>query len=417
MKKDRIILHCDLNSFFASVEELYHPENRGRPVAVGGDASRRHGIILAKNQLAKKAGVQTAEAIWQAKNKCPGLIIYPPNYDRYVLFSERVRAIMREYTDRVEPFGIDEAWLDVTESTHFGTGVQIADQLRARIRSELGITASVGVSFNKIFAKLGSDLRKPDYTTVISEDNFREVVWPLPVQDLLFVGKRCQSVLNEQGIYTIGQMAACDVHFLCQLVGKYGRELWEHANGIDDSEVHEYGWSLPPKSIGNSVTLNRDLLNYEDMDTVMWGLAEKVASRLRKAGMKARTLTVYIRDCDLDCFSRQLKLNGTNTASVLMKNASYLYHNRYDFTKTIRSMGLRASDLVPDSFSQTSLFEDEEQLEREHKLDVLMDSIRAKYGQSSVKRTLMVLNNGLSYSNDDEKFRKSNEFVYGDYEL
>ena len=202
---NRVILHCDLNSFYASVEELYHPETRGLPMAVGGDVDARHGIILAKNQLAKKAGVQTGEALWQARVKCPDLIIYKPNYPRYMLFSRRVREIFHDYTDLIEPFGLDEAWLDVTGSGIYGTGEQIADTLRKRIFSELGVTASVGVSFNKIFAKLGSDLRKPDFTTVISRDNYRQLVWPLACGELLYVGRSSQRRLAECGIETIGQ--------------------------------------------------------------------------------------------------------------------------------------------------------------------------------------------------------------------
>ena len=232
---ERIILHCDLNCFFASVELLSHPDLRHLPVAVCGDPSSRHGIILAKNEPAKRCGVQTAETIWQAKKKCPSLVLLPPHHDRYRVYSKQVNAIYEQYTDLVEPFGIDESWLDVTGSLHLfgGDAAALADTLRHRVREELGLTLSVGVSFNKVFAKLGSDYKKPDATTVISRENWKEIVWPLPVGDLLFVGGAARKLLAQYGVKTIGDLAACPTDMLESLMGKLGTQLHEYACGLD----------------------------------------------------------------------------------------------------------------------------------------------------------------------------------------
>ena len=236
---DRIILHCDLNCFYASVELLSHPDLRDIPTAVCGDPTSRHGIILAKNEPAKRCGVQTAETIWQAKKKCPALVLLPPHHDLYREYSRKVNAIYEEYTDLVEPFGIDESWLDVTGSLHLfgGDAKALANTLRQRMKQELGLTLSVGVSFNKVFAKLGSDYKKPDATTVISQENWKELVWPLPVGDLLFVGSAARKLLRQYGVETIGQLAACRVEMLETVMGKLGVQLYEYANGLDREPV------------------------------------------------------------------------------------------------------------------------------------------------------------------------------------
>ena len=238
---DRIILHCDLNCFYASVELLSHPDLRDVPVAVCGDPSSRHGIILAKNEPAKQFGVKTAETIWQAKKKCPDLVLLPPHHDLYREYSKKVNAIYDEYTDLVEPFGIDESWLDVTHSLHLfgGDAKALADTLRQRMKRELGLTLSVGISFNKVFAKLGSDYKKPDATTLISRENWKEIVWPLPVGDLLYVGGAARKLLKQYGVETIGQLAGCKQDMLEALMGKMGVQLYEFANGLDD---------VPPES-------------------------------------------------------------------------------------------------------------------------------------------------------------------------
>ena len=275
----RTILHVDLNSFYASVECLYHPELRNLPVAVTGDVEARHGIILAKNQLAKQFNVKTGEAIWQAKQKCPKLICLPADYRKYLRFSRLAKTICADYTDRIESFGIDENWLDIGGSAQlFGTGPEIADTIRRRFREELGITASVGVSYNKIFAKLGSDMKKPDATTVITADNFREKVWPLPVEDLLYVGRATQRKLNSRMIKTIGDLANADLRTLKILLGVWGEVLHQYANGMDNSPVRLSGEESIVKSIGNSTTTLRDLVNEDDAKMIFLCVGGKCSS-------------------------------------------------------------------------------------------------------------------------------------------
>ena len=251
----RTILHVDLNNFYASVECLYHPELRGKPVAVAGDVAERRGIILAKNMQAKAAGVKTGEAIWQAQQKCPGLVCVPPDYKKYLRFSRLARQIYSDFTDRIESFGIDECWLDLTNSTQlFGSGAEVADTIRRRLREELGITGSVGVSFNKIFAKLGSDMKKPDATTIITPENFLDVVWPLPVEELLYVGRSTKTKLNNRAIFTIGDLARRDVKLLKLSLGVWGETLHDFANGLDQAPVALAGEESFVKSVGNSTT-------------------------------------------------------------------------------------------------------------------------------------------------------------------
>lgn len=254
----RTILHVDLNNFYASVECLYRPDLRGQPVAVTGEVEQRHGIVLAKNMPAKAAGVKTGEAIWQARAKCPKLVCLPPDYKKYLRFSRLARAIYADYTDKIESFGIDENWLDVTGSTLvMGSGAEIADEIRRRVRETLGITASAGVSFNKIFAKLGSDYKKPDATTVITPENFRRIVWPLPVGELLYVGRSTERKLHNRVILTIGDLAGRKVHDLQLLLGVWGETLWNFANGRDESPVARIGAETYVKSVGNSTTTPR----------------------------------------------------------------------------------------------------------------------------------------------------------------
>lgn len=394
---ERVILHCDLNSFFASVEELYHPETRGMPVAVGGDSEKRHGIILARNQKAKQYGVLTAETIWQARKKCPELIIYPAHYHRYELFSQRTRAIFSDYTDLVEPFGIDEAWLDVTHSTIFGTGKQIADKIRERIKHELGITASVGVSFNKIFAKLGSDLRKPDYTTEITRENMRELVWPLPADQLLFAGKRTAGILKGNGINTIGQLAQADDMMLQGILGKAGFMLKSYANGLDESPVQRLDYHEPVKSIGNSTTCYRDLETDQDVSSVMWTLAESVASRLREQGFMCCGLAVSMRDNQLNVFSRQVLTDRpVNTAAEIMSYAWKLYHDNYRWHNSLRSIGIRCFRLTAVQDRQLSLFEEDNTSERDLNLEKTIDDIRKRYGSDSVIRGSVLFDPSLT---------------------
>ena len=302
---ERIILHSDCNSFYASVECLHHPEIREKPVAVGGDIEQRHGIILAKNQLAKQFHVSTGEAIWQAKQKCPELIVLPPDFPLYLRFSRLARDIYLDYSSRVEPFGLDEAWLDITSrENQKDKGEKTAQEIRKRIREELGITVSIGVSYNKIFAKLGSDYQKPDAVTLITKENYRQIAWPLPVSDLLYVGPATKRKLNGFGVHTIGELAQTPVEILRSKFGKIGDILWCFSNGLDSSPVADFQNQPIVKSIGNSTTTPRDLERDEDVKMILYVLADSVARRLREQGLKGRTIHSSVRDNSLFSFTR-----------------------------------------------------------------------------------------------------------------
>ncbi|MEA5026305.1 MAG: DNA polymerase IV [Erysipelotrichaceae bacterium] len=399
---ERVILHCDLNGFYASVECLHHPEIRNRPVAVGGDVDKRHGIILAKNQAAKKYKIQTGEALWQARIKCPELIIIKPHFDTYLRFSAMVRAILADYSDLIEPFGIDEAWIDVTHSAKLlGSGEVIADTIRQRIREEIGITASIGVSFNKIFAKLGSDLKKPDATTIISKENMKEVIFPLPASELLYVGKSTSQKLAVLKINTIGDIAEADLKFLKQHLGKQGEYLWLFANGLESSPVSRYGADCGVKSIGNSTTTPRDLIDMEDVKVVAYVLSESVGARLREQGLKARTISISVRDTALNGFTRQHKLNiDTDCDKEIAETAIGLFSANTRNVFPLRSIGVSATELSHgQSNRQLSLFIDNEMQEKEHKLDLTVDLIRKRYGFSKIKRGILLTDPVLSTFN------------------
>jgi DNA polymerase IV len=393
----RTILHVDLNSYYASVECLYHPELKDKPVAVTGDVEARHGIILAKNNLAKGYGVKTGEVIWQARQKCPGLVCLPPNYRKYLRFSRLAKAIYTDYTDQIESFGIDECWLDVTGSLHlFGDGIHIADTIRARMREELGITASVGVSFNKIFAKLGSDLKKPDATTVITKDNFQALVWPLPVGELLYVGRSTKKKLENRAIFTIGDLARRDVHALCLLLGVWGETLWYFANGMDEAPVARVGEESFIKSVGNSTTTCRDLVNEEDVKLILFVLAESVAARLRRHGLKCRTVVIHVRDTELFTFERQGKIAAPSfVSSDIAGKAMELFREHYRWDKPIRSIGVRGADLVTASgLVQLDLF-DRDQTDAEA-LERAVDAIRQRFGPYSLQRCALLQDRRLT---------------------
>ncbi len=389
---DRVIFHCDLNSFYASVECLHHPEYRNVPLAVGGDVEKRHGIILAKNQLAKKAGVTTGEALWQALQKCPNLILVKPNFSHYLRFSRMVKAIYADYSDKIESFGIDEVWIDVTESLHlFGSPKDLADQIRERVKTELGVTISIGVSYNKIFAKLGSDYKKPDATTEITRDNMKTLVWPLPIEDLLYVGRATTQKLHLLGIYTIGDCANTEVSLLKRRLGKWGEVLWHFANGLDNSEVMTQNDTPLIKSIGNSTTCPRDLRNLQDVKIVTYILAESVAARLKEAHLVAGVISVGIRDIHLKGCTRQIKLNqSTHLSDDIAKVAIDLFDKHVDFSTPLRSIGIKASDLsVLELPFQLDLFTDQEAHKRALDLENTLAVIRERYGFNSVQRLMM----------------------------
>lgn len=402
----RVILHADLNGFYAGVECLYRPELRQKPVAVSGDAQSRHGIILAKNEVAKRYAIKTGEAIWQARQKCPDLVVLTADYAKYLRYSRMNRRILADFSDQVEPFGLDEAWIDVTGSIGLlGDGRSLADRIRRRTREELGLTCSVGVSYNKIFAKLGSDLKKPDATIVISPANYRETVWPLPVQELLYVGPSTMRRLNRIGVRTIGALAALTLKDARYLLGKWGETLWLFARGLDDSAVHQSDVREIIKSVGNSTTTPRDLDCAADVRLVLTVLSESVAARLREYGLRCSTVQISIRDNRLTSIERQQKMEqATDLARDIVRQAWQLFERHWTWENPIRSLGVRGCDLVTASrLEQLALFEDPHLYRRQKELEQAIDDIRRRYGYFSIQRGLMLSDRRLSGFNPKEE--------------
>jgi len=396
---ERTILHSDMNSCYASIELLHHPELRGKPVAVGGDPEARHGIVLAKDPIAKKCGVKTGMALWQARQVCPNIIFVPPHMDLYLRFSRIARQLYGEYTDRVESFGLDECWLDVTRNLWGrGTGEDIAREINRRMREELGVTVSVGVSWNKILAKLGSDYKKPDAVTVIDHDNFESLVWPLPASDLLYVGPATDQKLKRIGVHTIGQLAQTDPELLHGLLGKMGWVLYAFANGHDETPVEHEDFRAPVKSIGNSTTTPRDLVNDTDVKVVMDVLSESVGARLREDHFHCRVVEISVRDNELYRFTRQTTLERPTDLTLEIAHTAFaLFRKSYDWRRPLRSVGVRACDLSEASGPvQTSLFISEEQREKQHRIDETVDEIRRRYGGKSIRRGSLYLDRGLA---------------------
>ena len=388
---DRVILHCDLNCFFASVELLRYPALRDVPVAVCGDPESRHGIVLAKNEAAKQLGVKTAETIWQARQKAPHLITLPPHHGLYREYSRKVNAIYGQYTDLVEPFGIDESWLDITNSMHLfgGDGKAIADQLRERLREELGLTISVGVSFNKIFAKLGSDYKKPDATTVIDRGNWQAIVWPLPVGDLLGVGRSTQKLLRQYGVETIGQLAAFPRQTLETLLGKHGTQLHDYANGLENSPVRPQHEAEPVKSVGNGTTFPRNLTRWEEVRAGLAVLSDSVAGRLRRQGLYCGGVALTIRNAQFRQFSRQVRLDApTHLQKDIYQTALALARQSWHAPDPIRALTVTALYLTDsaDSFQQLDLLDGAaaQREEKQERLEQAMDAIRGKYGKGAI---------------------------------
>ena len=388
---DRVILHCDLNCFFASVELLRYPALRDVPVAVCGDPESRHGIVLAKNEAAKQLGVKTAETIWQARQKAPHLITLPPHHGLYREYSRKVNAIYGQYTDLVEPFGIDESWLDITNSMHLfgGDGKAIADQLRERLREELGLTISVGVSFNKIFAKLGSDYKKPDATTVIDRGNWQAIVWPLPVGDLLGVGRSTQKLLRQYGVETIGQLAAFPRQTLETLLGKHGTQLHDYANGLENSPVRPQHEAEPVKSVGNGTTFPRNLTRWEEVRSGLAVLSDSVAGRLRRQGLYCGGVALTIRNAQFRQFSRQVRLDApTHLQKDIYQTALALARQSWHAPDPIRALTVTALYLTDsaDSFQQLDLLDGAaaQREEKQERLEQAMDAIRGKYGKGAI---------------------------------
>ncbi|MBO7304390.1 MAG: DNA polymerase IV [Clostridia bacterium] len=386
----RVILHCDCNSFFASVETALNPAYRGVPMAVCGSQSDRHGIVLAKNELAKKYNIATAETVYSAKKKCPGLVIAEPHYDEYVKFSRRVNEIYARYTDMIEPFGIDESWLDVTASQKiFGSGTEIAERIRREVKEEIGITVSIGVSFNKAFAKLGSDYKKPDAITVISEENFKNIVFPLPASTLLFVGKKTSEALLSMGVRTIGELAETSREMLMLRFGKLGGMLYSYANGLDDSPVASSAEDA--KSVSNGFTFRHDLITREECRVGIEYLSEEIGRRLRRQGQLSSTVSLTIKDEYLRSIQRQKpQVPATDVGEEIARTAYEILREEWVEGKPIRMITVSASNLIrKDSHTmQLSFFDDkaDKKHEKSEKKENAVDKIRQKYGSDSIIR-------------------------------
>ena len=378
---EKVILHSDLNNFYASVECLYDSSLKNKPLAVCGEQEKRHGIVLAKNNIAKTFGIKTGDTTWEAKRKCPDIVLVPPKFERYLKFSRLVKEIYKDYTDQVESFGLDECWLDVSGSTSlFGSGKEIADKIRKRIKKELDLTVSVGVSFNKAFAKLGSDMKKPDATTEISKENFKNLVWSLPANELLYVGPATYKKLKKNYIFTIGDIAKATPVFLKNLLGVNGVMLWKYANGLDASTVSKHSEQRDVKSIGNSTTLPYDVKTENDIKITMYILSESVAERLRTLGLKCSGVQISLKDKDLFSFERQDRLSFPSCCSKDIFEKSFEIYKKTSNNAPLRSIGVRAINLSDGSNIQLSYFNNYVESEKYEKAEYSIDKIRESLG-------------------------------------
>lgn len=399
MIMERQILHIDCNKFYASVECFLHPQLKNKPVAVGGSEESRHGIILTKNEIASKYGLVVGEPLWKARQKCPNLIIVPPNFPIYIEFSKKVRRILEDYTDLIEPFGLDESWIDVT-GDWYKSGREIGFEIKERIKKEVGITVSVGVSFNKVFAKLGSDYRKPDAITVISRKNYKNIVWPLKCSDMIMIGRATTKKLNFYGINTLGQLADTDEAFLKKILGKNGVMLKRYANGEDNAPVRHKDIEREVKSIGNATTTPRDLVTNEDVKIIFSVLAESVARRMRDLNLKGTTLSIYVRDKELNSFTRQCKMSSpTNVSLEITDNAMKLFIDNYDWKLPIRSLGISMTDFDYDEITQFDLSKSVEKREKLEKIDAAVDTLKDRYGNFCIQRGMQLIDTELSHFN------------------
>lgn len=406
MKLDeRTILHSDMNCFYASVEMMLDPSLRGKAVAVCGSTENRHGIVLAKSELAKKAGVKTGMVNWEARQRCPDLIMVKPQYEQYLKYSELARNIYQRYTDQVEPYGMDECWLDVGGSRSVcGSGMEIAENIRQTVKEELGLTVSIGVSFNKMFAKLGSDMKKPDAITEIRKDEFKEKIWPLPASDLLFVGRATTAKLEKYGITTIGGIANADPQFLKRLLGVNGLGLWRSAAGLDDSPVMHKDFVSPIKSVGHGITCTADLENEDEVWKVMLELSQDIGHRLRIHRLKASGVQISIRSNDLGFRQYQASLTlATQSPSVIAHKAIQIFRDNYRWIMPVRAVTVRAINLRPKNEpEQIDLFTDMRQLERLDRLDDCIEDIRRRFGKQAVFQACLLGDLKMPFDNRDK---------------
>lgn len=385
---NRVVMHSDLNNCYASIECMLHPELKGKYIAVCGNVEERHGIVLAKNQLAKQCGVKTGDVIWEARQKCPQLTIVPPHMDQYLKFSKIVRSIYLRYSPEVEAFGIDESWIEMTGSPllRIRSPVDVANEIRETVKAETGLTVSIGVSFNKIFAKLGSDLKKPDAVTEIREDTFQEQIWPLPASDLLFVGRATTEKLSKYGIHTIGDLANTDVDFLRRLLGVNGEKLWRYANGLDTSRVMPCDYEPPIKSVGHGITCTSDLVDPSEVRNVLLELSQEVGLKLRRHHLAASGVKISVRDCDLVRREYQTRLPYPTQSFLEIADAGYkLFCQRHQWHRNIRSLTISAIDLLPeDAPYQIDLWTDYSKHERRVQIERTVEDIRRRFGLGAI---------------------------------
>ena len=396
---ERLIFHCDCNNFFASCECLERPELKEVPMAVAGDPENRTGIVVAKNELAKKAGVKTTDTVWQARRKCPGIVFVPPRHRYYSEVSGRVNAIYRSYTDYVEPASIDESYLDLSgtlEYYHMSAG-ELADSIRARVKKEIGITISIGVANNKIFAKMGSDYKKPDATTVILGEDYKTILWPLPVSDLMFAGKASVNLLNQKGIFTVGDLALQPKEHIVSLLGKGGENLWMYANGLDTDPVRPWGYVSEVKSVSHGMTFRRDLVTREEIETGVAVQADRIAMSLRRQNLKGSVISVQIKSPQLSVISRQTSLNHYTWLQHEIRDVAVkLIEDNWRIGSPIRAITVGVSKLLPagEAAEQLDLFDlmaDSGQAasgsrdrERQDRMEAAVDTLRQKMGPLAV---------------------------------
>lgn len=403
--RDRVILHCDLNNFYASAECVSHGEWRNVPLAVCGDPELRHGVVLAKNEIAKKAGIRTGDVIWQAKQKAPDLVVVPPHFDLYMSYSKQMFALYNDYTDMVEPFGADECWLDVTGSQKlFGDGRTIADTIRERVKRESGLTCSVGVSFNKVFAKLGSDLKKPDATTVIDRENYKRMLWGLTADQMLMVGRRTYDRLLKLNIKTIGDLALADANMLKSNFGINGLKMKAYASGDDAEPVREAVKNREAKSIGHGMTAVRDIETVDDARDLIYYLCEKIGARMRKAGMRGSLVSVGLRDNTLSYVSRQKRLPmPTYSSTEIAECALSVFKENWN-GDPMRTITVGVSKLeADDAPRQMSFFADDTRNDKLERLDETLDKISKKYGHV-VQRASLIGKDFIYDKTDAEDF-------------
>jgi len=411
---ERVVLHSDLNNCYASIETMLHPELQGKYIAVCGSTEDRHGIVLAKNQLAKRCGVKTGDVIWEAKQKCPQLTIVEPHMDQYLKFSKLVRAIYLRYSPEVEAFGIDESWIELTGSPllQSKSPLEVANEIRETVKAETGLTVSIGVSFNKIFAKLGSDMKNPDAVTEITTESFRTQVWPLPASELLYVGRATSEKLRRYGVHTIGDLAQSDPQFLKRLLGINGEKLWVYANGLDSSRVMPCDYEPPIKSIGHGITCTSDLLSREEVRHVLMELSQEIGLKLRKQGLAASGVRIYVRDNSLSHQGYQCKLDYPTQSYTLLAGAAFdLFCRRHTWHHDVRSLTISAIDLVPsDGPIQLDLWSDYNKQSRRLVLEKTVEDIRRRFGLNAIN--FAALTSGLKIPAHKEVEYKMPSIMY-----